>query len=71
MKVPSILPSSESKKNWMPRLAWTSVRLYGSVGLSALVPATTEEKVPVVLSMSIIDAISLSEAGFSGVTKYL
>ena len=46
-KVASTEPSSGLKKNCIPRLACSLVRLMGSVGLLAVLPTAVEVKVPV------------------------
>ena len=66
-KVASTLPSSEWKKNWTPRRAWSSVSFFGSVGLSVESPLTFEEKVLVCSSTATSEPMIALFAGRSGV----
>ena len=55
------------KKNWTALLACRSVRLRGSLGLSAGLPGAVEVKVPAASLMAIVEEMALPDAGRSGV----
>ena len=66
----SICPSSGRKKNWMPRLACSLVRVVGEVGLSAIVPTAVEVNRRLGLSTCTVEEMGSSDDGRRGVTKY-
>ena len=66
-KVASMKPYRGRKKICTARLAATSLRMEGSLGLSAGVPAAVEVKMPFASFTSRVLATSFPELGRSGV----
>ena len=66
----SMKPSADAKKKATPRAACASVSASKSVGSSAAVPGIVDVNVPAMRSTAICEAMSLPDAGRSGVLKY-
>ena len=70
LNTPSRKPFTGEMKNWMPRLAWMSVRFLMSVGLSSGEPRAVLKYVPVSESCAREVEMLLPDPGRSGVLLY-